>query len=347
MQSFYLAANTYLSGMVDSHNLKLPCTLYLNTVKEDTFMLVEPNRFPTLSSYTLRSTETQEVKIPSEWRHRLKGDLGIRFKVYSKQAGKVKVLVHFQVPRPDPQPASPAPNFPRRVQDFEWDEFLEFKIYRPKRRKKKAQTDITDHVQSNISEVSAFDKNAILSRAIACSQKADRQRSLVLAKKEHTYLTKRLTIFKDVLRREIKEEVEVERMNQSLQADIQTTFKKYMFNSFWTFMVLADIKNRIWQSKFAKVCLRSKARPGLHAFKRLLDVVRKKKAELAQLGQMRQTLKSVAALLQKKVQKKASQTIYIFLKEYFLADAARRSFLLYVARSKHFVTQSSTCSEKW
>lgn len=302
-------------------------------------MLAEPNRFPTLSSYTLRSTELHELRIPSDWRHKLKGDLGIRFKVYSKQAGKVKLMVHFHTPKPDPQPELiAAPPLRRRVQDFEWDEFLDFKIYRPKRKKKTVRTDKTDHVQSNISEVSSFDKHAILSRAIAGSQKADRNRTLVLAKKEQVYLAKRMSIFKDVLRREIKEEVEVEKLNQSLLADIRTTFKKYMFNSFWTFMVLADLQNRIWQRKLATVCLRSKARPGLRGFTKLLAVVRKKKAELAKLGQMRQTLKTAAAIIQKKVKKKASGICYTFLKEYFLADAAQRSFLLYVARSKfHFI----------
>ena len=337
VQSFYLAANTFLSGIVDSHNLKPPCILVVSSVKPDTFLLAEPNKFPTLSSYTLRSTEAHELRIPEEWRYRMKGDLGIRFKVYVRQACKIKVLVHFRPPRLEAASLMPVlpKAIPRRIQDFEWDEFLDFQVYRPiKKKRKRVEQGSVDHVQSNITELNSFDKISLLSKFAEGFKKVDHQRTVVLAKKEKAFLTKQLAVFKSVLRREIKENEEVEKLNQSLAVEIKSAYKKYMFNSFWTFMVLADIEERLWKAKVARVCMRSKARPGYKGFLRLLKVIRIKQKNLSKQGKMRQTLKTCASLLSIKVKKEAEKISFVFLKEFFFADAARRSFLLYVARGR-------------
>lgn len=140
-------------------------------------------------------------------------------------------------------------------------------------------------------------------------------------------------MFKSVLRREIKENEEVEKLNQSLVVEIKSAYKKYMFNSFWTFMVLANIEERLWRAKVARVCMRSKARPGYKAFLRLLKVIRIKQKNLSKQGKMRQTLKT-CGVLSSKVKKEAEKISFVFLKEFFFADAARRSFLLYVARGR-------------
>jgi hypothetical protein len=343
----YLGDNSFVSGIIDGHNQKLPCTIYISSIRPDVFILAEPNKFPTLAIYTLRSVDEKELKIPEDWKPKLKGDLGIRFKVYSRSACKVKILAHFRTPRLEKMQELVLPKaMPRRLQDFEWDEYLDFQIYRPPRKRKKQVPGTHDHVQSNITEVTNFDKQALLIKAAEEFKKAERLRLEALVKKEKVFLAKQLAVFKNVLRREIKEEIALEKFNQELAVDIRSTFKKYLFNSFWTFLLLADIDERVWKTKLTKFNLRSKARHGYLAFMRILTKIRKRREELAKLGQMKQTLKAGACFFKPKVHKKASRIGFIFVKEYLFADAARRSFLLYIARGKMLLNRSKIHHEE-
>ncbi len=258
--NFFGAANTFVRGRVDAKPSDLPCRIYIQAQKNQYFLLINIEKYPTLSEFFKRS-DSEHLTVPREAASSMVKDLSIHFKIYLTDSIRVRMMVKLSnskkpVILPDAnQDASKAGFKLRQAKSLDkllnYEEFYSIKLnIRPSVLKPLRTHSKVDHVKSNILTPVHFDKNFILEKAKMSMNKYYSMKERAVEKKQAIQVAKQREKFLLMHKREFNEMLRVDQMEIDNQRTATRIYSAYLMEAIWTYKTLEAIRER-----FMVVCL--------------------------------------------------------------------------------------------